>query len=498
MHYFKKRLPLALAMTLLIANHSALATNNSSNMTAQVNALKQQMNTLQNQLTTLENQLKNKRSTKPQTTSRKTQNHPHKKSTNIVHIVHHYRSFGSYVAIAPYTSTPTHYDGSDLLINTPSINDDVKLLGRRSAEVNYNKAHKIPSPPQPRLVVSGELLGVATGQEPYHGSHNSDINLSTAKLDFFAEIAPWTSGFLSFAYDDSSNNINANRVENSRIYLDQGFITIGNLMKSPFYGSIGQMYVPFGRYSSSMISSPLTEFVGKTRTRAVNLGFRTMHDNGVYGEVFGFPSVSHNSKNRINSYGADLGYHFTQSNWNSRFGMSYISTIADALGFQNTGLTNPLFQGYDNSTVTENIQRNVPGADAYLSLGYKQFSVLAEYIKGLRRFAAQDLTYDGHGAQPSAFNFEGIYNFFMLDKPFTFDINYGFTREALAINLPAERFGATLQAAINPSTLVSLEFRHDINYGKNSTATGDQTNAVTSNQLGKSSNTVTAQLGVYF
>ena len=62
------------------------------------------------------------------------------------------------------------------------------------------------------------------------------------------------------------------RISNSRVFLDRGFIIIGNFNRSPIYGSLGQMYVPFGRYGSNMISLPLTYFIGKTKARAISVG----------------------------------------------------------------------------------------------------------------------------------------------------------------------------------------------------------------------------------
>ena len=42
-----------------------------------------------------------------------------------------YYTFGHRVIIAPFTGIPTYFDGHQLLVNSPSINEDLKLLGRR-------------------------------------------------------------------------------------------------------------------------------------------------------------------------------------------------------------------------------------------------------------------------------------------------------------------------------------------------------------------------------
>jgi hypothetical protein len=51
----------------------------------------------------------------------------------------------------------------------------------------------------------------------------------------------------------------APRIANLRIYLDQGFMTIGNLDKSDWYLSAGQVYIPFGSFNGYMVNSPLNQ-----------------------------------------------------------------------------------------------------------------------------------------------------------------------------------------------------------------------------------------------
>ena len=60
-------------------------------------------------------------------------------------------------------------------------------------------------------------------------------------------MSSWANGLFVLAYDDSAPSTGS-CVTNARVYLSRGFLTIGNLDAFPMYFTIGQMYVPFGRY----------------------------------------------------------------------------------------------------------------------------------------------------------------------------------------------------------------------------------------------------------
>ena len=50
-----------------------------------------------------------------------------------------------------------------------------------------------------------------------------------------------------------------NPINNSRLFLQRAFFTIGNLDTSPIYFSMGQMFVPFGDYTTYQLSNPVTK-----------------------------------------------------------------------------------------------------------------------------------------------------------------------------------------------------------------------------------------------
>ena len=92
---------------------------------------------------------------------------------------------------------------------------------------------------------------------------------------------------------------------------------------------------------------------------------------------------------------------------------------------------------------------------------------------------------------------EGIYTFKMLHKPAAFSIGYNWAGQSLALQVPQQRILAALNISWWRDTVEALEFRHDIDYSASDTSSG--INAITpTNGTGKSSDTVSALLAVYF
>jgi hypothetical protein len=321
----------------------------------------------------------------------------------------------------------------------------------------------------------------------------------------------WTSGFIEFAFD---NSIGANtgefnsvsRTPNSRLFVNKGFIIIGDFTKSPFYATMGQFYVPFGTYSTTMVSSPLTKILARTQARALLLGYKQQAPNSFYASTYVFKGDSHaGAKDHINNGGINVGYSFkTNSHFNIDVGAGVITNMADSVGMQDTG-NEPMFGGFGDSSESdlgigfgdEQLEHRVPAYDVHTILGVgSNFQVIGEYISATKSFAAEDLSINGHGAKPKAANVELVYTLPMFTKPTSISVGYGMTKDALAIGLPAKRYSFVINRSFWKSTLESLEFRHDIDYGDSNTSSGSAIAGPSG--TGKASNTITAQFDYYF
>lgn len=405
----------------------------------------------------------------------------------------------------------TDLDPSAFISYQNGMSQGLFFLKQRQALEKLLKGAPLPSASKPQVILSGKLEGQAIWQDPYNGQDTSSIDLVTAELDTYLEVSPWASGFMAIEYNNSSLNQvllgSGNPVNNSNIFLNRGYITIGNLSKSPIYFNTGQMYVPFGAYSTYMLTNPVTKVLGRTNTRAAELGYSK---DGLNFSVYAFNGSATTGSGQVDNWGLNGNYDFNFGEYNATLGAGFINDLSDAQGAQQTGSgTSGTFQGFSQSPVSETLVHYVPGVDlnAYLSRGPLYFA--AEGIMATREYDPTDMSFNGVGAQPKAAHFELGYIFKAFEKRSTFSIAYEETWEALALGLAKNSYVATLNTSIWKNTVETLEFRHDVNYASGDTSAGacSFTNAsgtviattcpgsVTS---GGQQNTILLQFGVYF
>jgi len=406
---------------------------------------------------------------------------------------------GTPVVIAPYIGEHNAFNALDLVVNYASYNLDLNLLKlRQQMDKQYTDAC-LPVPNSPMLMLSGKIEGQGIYSSPYNGAYStSKIDLSSAELDVIPTIGPWASGYAALTYDNSAVP-NTPLAANSRVFVKRAFLTFGNLNRFPIYMTLGQFDVPFSDYGTYMISDVLAADIFQTRARALLVGYQGASGKGPYARVFAFNGDTNTHRNdNINNVGASAGYSFSQGIYSGELGMSGIVNVADSLSMQSTGAPTA-FQGFSVATrpSPEVLQRQVPGAAIHANFGIGPFGGMARYVEATSSFDTQDMTFNGRGARPQALDAELYYNFHVLSKPTVFSVAYDKSWEALALSVPEQRYMATLMTSIWRDTIEQIEFRHDVNYGVGDTASG--AGVITpASAKGGNSNTVTAQVGIYF
>lgn len=423
----------------------------------------------------------------------------------------------SFVSTGPYVGVPLQYNGSDLLINSPSVNTDTQLLRIRKKidEQLIAMGGEIPEEPfHSHLLLSGVIETQAGYFKPANLPSTSGIDMSNISLDAFI-IGPshWLLGFIELSHDanpfplnfrfaenDRPIFFNNYTVDNSRVFVNKAFVTIGDFSVSPLYGTFGQYFVPFGTYSSIMVSDPLAKLLARTKARAFTLGFEQQATNAFYGAAYIFRGDSHTgSVSRVNNGGLNAGYKFNfNSIFSGRVGGGVIANLADSVGMQR-GNGFRFFERIDHRVPAYNI-------NTLLSFG-THVDFIGEFIAATRKFDVNDMGYDGKGAKPWAFDTSLSYSFTILDnKPSAIGIGYAKTAESLSLGLPQDRYSLVFNTSLWRNTLQSLELRKDINYGSDHTANGPIAavllpggcSAALCRGTGESDLAVTAQFDYYF
>jgi hypothetical protein len=158
-------------------------------------------------------------------------------------------------------------------------------------------------------------------------------------------------------------------------------------------------------------------------------------------------------------------------------GLGYLSDLGDSDSLQEVIADN---RG-DND-----IANRVAGWTAHAGAQFGPFGLIGEYLSASDGFDAGDVPWRGGGARPSAFNLEAGYGFSLMGMDSVVAVAYQGSRQALALELPRERWLVGLTIEILESTALSLEWAHDKDYGEGDGGTGED------------ADTVTAQLAVEF
>ncbi len=397
---------------------------------------------------------------------------------------------------SPYDSMQSAYDASDVWSQQSSMNEDLTILKYKQALQNHLQQVGVSLDQRPIVEISGGVAGTATENiSNFNGTQsNGNYSLSTAEIDVNAMAGKWATGFMSLGYN------------NSEVVVSRGFVTIGNLDKSPVYLTAGQVYLPFGRYYSGLNTAPLTLSLARIKDQAVILGYSK---NNFSMQGYAYPGINSNADGDVfhaGGFNANYKMVFNQ-NLNLNVGGGGISDMTDAQGMRSTGASAPQFPGFTSfadASSTYPFVHAVPGADVHAEFNFWSNALAGEFIGATRQFDAQDLSFNGNGAQPQAMHVELLHNFKIQNHPSTAGIAYGQSWQALGLNLPQKSYMAYFYTSIWKNTLQEIEFRHDQDYSSNDIATAVSNPNVsafgpfTNTGTGKSRDMVTLQFGVYF
>ena len=303
--------------------------------------------------------------------------------------------------------------------------------------------------------LSGLVEVEACYSKDFDDNDASDIVLATVALDIDIDLHKYVKAHILFLWEED---------DTEPVDLDEGYIYLGNTEHFPLYLQVGKLYVPFGNYESNMISDPLTLELGETRESSVVLG---IDFEGLYASAYAFNGDidKRGDDDEIKCYGFNTGYAFENDTFGLDIGMDWINSIADSdtLG----------------DALPGKIKSYVSGLSAHAVFSWQGFNLIGEYLGATDDFKADELDFKGKGAQPEAWNIEVGYIFEIAGHETVVALAYQGSDEALALELPEERFLGTVGIGLIDGLSLALEYAHDEDYDKKDGGTGDNTDTVT-------------------
>jgi hypothetical protein len=272
-------------------------------------------------------------------------------------------------------------------------------------------------------------------------------------LGFDAKINENVDGHILFIYEEGATPFD---VDEATITVRPGAI--------PLSVTAGKMYVPFGNFTSNMISYSQTLEIAETNETALQVGFEAQ---GFSGSVYTYNGVTRTSGgDNIEHYGANVGYAMEMDNMKLDVGAAYISSIGDSP---------KIFPDVDDQL----LDSFVAGYSAYAIFEMAPFSVIAEYVAAADSFKADERAFKGDGAQPAAYNIEFAYGFDLAGKETTVAVAYQGTQEAFALERPESVYLGCLAMTVYENTRLAVEYAQHNDYGTSDGGTDDSASIVT-------------------
>ncbi len=298
---------------------------------------------------------------------------------------------------------------------------------------------------------SGLVEVEGSASQDFEGVNESKFELATVELGFVGKVSDWASAHLTLLYEEGGDD---------KVLVDDAHIILGNTDKFPLYLDAGRQYVPFGNFTTNMISDPLTLEIAETQETALQIGFKAA---GAYGSVFAFNGDTNEGggDSQIEQFGANIGYALERDSFSLDIGMSYMNSIGDS-----DGLGDIL---KEKNLLTADY---VSGIGAYAITHIGPVSLIGEYITALDDIGNET------NFQPMAFNIETGYAFHIRGLESTVAIAYQGTDD-MAGYLPESRFLGSFAIGIFPGTTFAVEWAHDKDYDKADGGTDESADAFT-------------------
>jgi len=306
----------------------------------------------------------------------------------------------------------------------------------------------------------------------------SDIEAVTLEIGLDAQITDWVGAHILLLHEEGGN------ADNQDISVDEVSITLANADVTPFFLTLGRIYVPFGNYESNHVSDPLTLEIGETSDTVVQIGF----ESGAFsGSVYVFNGDTEtNDHSQIEQIGANIAWAMESDTMNLALGLDWINQIgeSDTLG---SALLN-----------ANTLEDKIGGVAVYAVLGLGDWQLIGEYVTATESFQANELSHNGSGAKPEAFNLEVAYGMNLFGRDATIALAYQETDEALALSLPESVYLFTVSVDVFDNTSLSFEWRHENEYDSGDVGIGNDGGVNIVNGSSDESDTLTLQLAVEF
>lgn len=317
--------------------------------------------------------------------------------------------------------------------------------------------------------LSGTVEIGAYAGEGYEGDDYSDLTVDTAAVALTAQLNDYSSAEISLLYEEDDTDLE----------VDTASITFAK-EGNPFSLQLGQTYLPFGAFSTSLVNDTLPLEMAEIRETVAIAGFS---DGGFSAQAYVFNGdVDHDSASNdtLQNWGTRLAYDSEPDNAGFGVGLDYLSNIGDSDsigGYLDDNWASPTGAGYDQWLRSE--------VGAWAVHGYANVGpvvLTAELVRTDGFSTAEMLTAAAAlapvGEEPQAWQLEAAYTTTLFDREYTLAMAWQETQDALFLELPERRQSVGASTALDEKTTLGLEVWRDRDYSVANGGTGDRSNNI--------------------
>lgn len=313
------------------------------------------------------------------------------------------------------------------------------------------------------------------------------MSLNTALINIHALLMPWLRSYVTLTYQPGQVSTNTGGQVNGPEF-EQAYFQIANAKKSHFLLNVGKQFLPFGVYQRHPVINSFTQVLDETNKIALNLGatykpfFFSIYGFSAQG---GLSGVGNTPSNELLNGGVEIGAIRVNKHFGYDVSVGYINNLAEARFIY---------------ALIPRTNRRVSNIAAHVSFNIYHFDFIWDTSFPDKSFDPQDVTFNGVGAHPSAYEAEIAYHFpLMKNHPSTLAIAYQHSHEALFAGLPFFRYSASYTVYINRYLTGIIEYLRSRNYSSNDVATYNNNGTVTNVQGNTAwNNSVLLQTSIHF
>ena len=308
------------------------------------------------------------------------------------------------------------------------------------------------------IKISGIMEIDATVGSDYSQKSISDIALSKLELAFDADINTQTIVHVLVLHEDD---------DTEPMQLDEATVTMQ--LGKGWYFNGGRMAVPFGVYETNFVTDPVTKELGEAHEAALQIGYAK---EGLYGSLYAFngdtirTSTALEGDDRIEHFGAKIGYIVTSGETSLNIGADFISSLADSNTVYELMSINTDTDG-DTIADRSTLDRYAKGVALHGIFSNGPWIGIVEHLRS-SRFQPAELSFNGDGAAPTATNIEAAYSF----NWGTVAAAYQTTHDALALALPRQRKLVGLSMKLLENSTLNIEYSKSNDYDSSVGGTG--------------------------